>query len=70
MAKGIAFDTYKPDQRDLREAARNAPGPQTNECEECGAPAHFGEGVSILRGIPGSWFCGKHCAPEFRRKRP
>lgn len=27
-------------------------------CETCGAPAPFGEGVNLRRGEAGRWFCG------------
>jgi hypothetical protein len=30
------------------------------ECFRCGAvPASFGEGVSLKKGKPGTWFCGR-----------
>jgi hypothetical protein len=77
MAKGIAFDFYQPQAPASQSAKpvftgdrRTAPGPEIHTCDECGAPALFGEGVSLLKGIPGSWLCSRHCAPEFRRKKP
>lgn len=27
-------------------------------CEGCGGPASHGEGVALLRGIGGRWWCG------------
>lgn len=77
MRRGINFETYDPARIEARREAqkppaldrRTAPGPETRECDECGDPnAHFGEGVSILKGIAGTWLCHRHCAPEFRRK--
>ena len=76
MAKGIAFDFYQPQAPKPAERpapvgdSRTAPGPESHTCDECGAPASFGEGVSLLKGIEGVWLCARHCAPEFRRKKP
>lgn len=76
MVRGADFDFYQPQAPKPAERAapvgnsRTAPGPEIPTCDECGRPASFGEGVSLLKGIAGTWLCGLHCAPEFRRKKP
>lgn len=36
------------------------------ECCECGAPANWGEGVSLLHGREGMWFCARHVPDRLR----
>lgn len=79
MARGVRFDTYQPQapkpagpgaKAKFAGDSRTAPGPEPRLCEECGRPAMFGEGVNLLRGVEGNWFCRNHCASEFRRMKP
>lgn len=74
MVRGADFDFYQPQAPKPAERAapvgdrRTAPGPEPRLCIECGKPACFGEGVALLKGIEGDWFCPKHAPAEFRRK--
>lgn len=76
MVRGADFDFYQPQAPKPAERAapagdrRTAPGPTIPECCECGRPACFGEGVSLLKGIEGDWYCPKHAPAEFRRPSP
>lgn len=36
------------------------------ECSECGAPANWGEGVSLIHGCEGTWFCARHVPERLR----
>ena len=70
MARGFQFDTYDQAKIDaMREAqkpaAKASPKHQPHDfrCDECGRPGMFGEGVHLLKGIEGSWYCSKH-APD------
>ncbi len=74
MARGFSFDTY--DQRKIdamREAQKPAAPvkpkfePHDFRCDECGKPASFGEGVSLLRGITGAWLCSRHAPDHLKR---
>lgn len=75
MARGVQFDTYDPAKiealRERAQPARNldrktAPGPAIRECCECGRPACFGEGVALLKGIEGDWFCPRHAPAHLK----
>lgn len=72
MRRGVQFDSYQPQapkpagqgpKPKFAGDSRTAPGPDPHECCECGASACFGEGVSLLKGIEGTWFCAR-CAPD------
>ena len=34
-------------------------------CVRCNAPACYGEGVFLLKGEPGRWYCAKHVPAGF-----
>jgi hypothetical protein len=46
----------------VRDEGKNEPDEYF--CEECGAQASFGYGVSIKNGRRGRWFCGPHRPPQ------
>lgn len=53
----------------FRKAPEKPPPPSGHEmhfrCIECSEPACYGEGVSLLRGIEGTWYCSDCVPPDY-----
>lgn len=67
MARGISFDTYDPNRSAPEQAAkpaldrRTAPGPQVEECVECG------DSIGPWWGDGGEMFCRRHAPDNLKR---